>query len=281
MEYEKVKGIVDAVQHVYQVCTTIFDGLRNPRADAGYIHADEEYLRKNHLEDAAALHAKFSKFKNSIRSVHDKFDSNLGTHNATTVLEAIPTCYDRILREWKNVSLEFDAEQINGQQMNGAVAQVEASIVTVILHAMQDVFQSLKQTTDRNQHFEKCASQFYAVASQFYADEAYTIRIKPMLHYNPDMIIGLLDIQGAIVNWRAWRQDRTSLQPTKKIKIMQTIVRICIFSQPEIFNKEDGLDTDIRERLNESPQLVRFDAHVSPITSKLAQLHQMTNKCIC
>jgi hypothetical protein len=28
MDYEKVKGIVDAVQDVYQICTHIFDGLR-------------------------------------------------------------------------------------------------------------------------------------------------------------------------------------------------------------------------------------------------------------
>jgi hypothetical protein len=231
--------------------------------------------------DAAKLHSNFSNIEQSIRTVHDKFDSNLGTHDTTTVLEAIPICYGRILREWKNVSLEFrDLGSSNNEQMNQAVAQVEESIVTVILHAMQDVFQSLKQTTDGNQYFEKCASQFYAVASQFYADKAYTIRIKPMFHYNPDMIIGLFDIQGAIVNWRTWQQDRASPAPTKKIKIMQSIVQICIVSHPEIFKEEEDLDKDIRERLNEPLQLVRLDAHVSPITSKLAQLHQMTNKCI-
>lgn len=332
MDYEKVKGIVDAVQHVYQVCTTIFDGLRNPRADADYIHADEEtveertyaqasqeheshvrmrkrrkdiltteiedaimdeefrkvcveyerrseqevrgskdrkaqYLRKNHLVDAAAQHAKFSKFQSCIRSVHDKFDSNLGTHNATTVLEAIPTCYDRILRQWKNDSLGFrDLGSSNVEQLNQAVAQVEESIVTVILDAMTEVSESLRKETGGNQHFQLCKSKFDAAASHLYS---------PKSHYNPDMIKFLCDVQGAIVTWRAYGQDRASPEPTKKIKIMQSIVRICIYSQPEIFNNEEDLDEDIRNRLNEAPSLVTLDTHVSPITLKLAQLLRM------
>lgn len=342
MEYEKVKGIVEAVQHLYQTCTHIFDGLRNPRADYLYVNAEDkteeekcyakaerdydrkmrerrelrnynrateeqvnvwraddakhieefrkmreeyesrseqevrgdndrrgQYLRKNHLMDAADLHSKLSKFKSSIRTVHDKFDSNLYVQTDTTVLDNIPTCYDRILREWKNESLQLrGVGDSDAEQLNQAVAQVEASIVAVIIHAMKEVSVSLQQETGGNQFFEQCKSKLDAAAKPFASQKAYTYK---------DMIIVLCDIQDAIVNWHAYGQNRTSPAPTEKIKIMQSIVRICIFSQPDIFNNEKDLDPEIRKRLNEAPSCVTLDAHVSPITLKLAQLHQMTH----
>jgi hypothetical protein len=92
------------------------------------------------------------------------------------------------------------------------------------------------------------------------------------------MIKFLYDTQGAIVIWRNYgqHQQQACFEPTKKIKDMQSIIRACIFSQPDIFNKEEGLDKDVRNYINEFPTLVRLDAHVSPITLKLAQLLQMT-----
>jgi hypothetical protein len=347
MEYEKVKGIVDAVQHVYQVCTNIFDGLRNPRADAAYIHADEmtvedrsyeqasqeyashlqmrkrrhyrlmtteqkdammaddnavdeefqkvkieyelwcermggsdrkgAYLRNNHLMREADIFQKNSKFKGCIRIVHDKFDSNLGTHDAKTVLEAIPACYERILREWKKDSQYFrDSLLFNVEQLNTAIKQVEDSIVTVIVGAVGELCESLQQEKGGNQHFQLCASKFYAAAVQTYTHKENRINYVPQ--YNPDMINILCDVQGAIVTWRAYGQDRTCPEPTKKIKIMQEIVRICFYSRPEIFNNEEDLDVDIRNRLNDAPDLVTLNAHVSSVTLKLAQLHQIANK---
>ena len=162
---------------------------------------------------------------------------------------------------WKKDSSELRGiGSSNLKQIDDAMEQLEESIVTVILVAMKDVWEALKEEEkagNPNTYFQKCSNKFYDVAKQFYADDEYTNRTKSVLHYNPDMLVGLCEIQAAISMWRAYGQDRASPDPTKKIKIMQSIVQICIYSSPQYFHDEGRELNEISEEIEERLKKVR------------------------